>query len=135
MSRSGDAGRPQRFRIRFGALRLVLGVMGAGPRFSVVEVDPFEVRVRLGWMFRAVVPRAHIRLAEPSSPGLSQGIGVHGWRGNWLVNGSLRGVVAVQIDPPVRAWVTGWPVRLRTLQVSLEDPDGFLAALAAAPRP
>jgi hypothetical protein len=47
------------------------------------------------------------------------------------VNGSLQGVVAVEIDPPVRARVTFVPVRLRTLYVSLADPDAFEAALAA----
>jgi hypothetical protein len=57
------------------------------------------------------------------------GIGVHGWRGAWLVNGAASGLVSITVDPPVRAWAVGVPVRLRQLTVSLEDPDAFRAAL------
>jgi hypothetical protein len=39
--------------------------------------------------------------------------------------------VAIELTEPVRAYVAGFPIRLRHLSVSLEDPDGFLAALGA----
>jgi len=48
------------------------------------------------------------------------------------VNGSLQGVVASEIEPSARGRVIGVPLRLRTVFVSLADPDGFLAALRAA---
>jgi hypothetical protein len=57
------------------------------------------------------------------------GLGVHGWAGWWAVNGARAGAVRIDIDPPSRARVCGFPVRLRTLWLSLVDPDGFLAAL------
>ena len=52
---------------------------------------------------------------------------VHGWAGRWAVNGARAGAVRVDIDPPSRASVCGFPLRLRTLRLSLVDPDGFLA--------
>jgi hypothetical protein len=56
--------------------------------------------------------------------------GVHGWRGRWLVNGSPKGIVELTIDPPVRAHVAGLPITLRTLSVSVTDPDALIAAVA-----
>ena len=56
--------------------------------------------------------------------------GAHGWRGRWLVNGSSKGIVELTIDPRVRAYVMGVPVKLRTLWVSVTDPDALIAAAA-----
>ena len=61
--------------------------------------------------------------------GFVGGIGVHGWRGRWLVNGAANGLVAVEIDPPACARVLGVPVRLRYVRVSVQDPDALVAAL------
>jgi hypothetical protein len=58
------------------------------------------------------------------------GIGVHGWGGWWLVNGSVAGIVRIEIDPPARARVLGVPVRLRILEVSMQDPEALVAALS-----
>ncbi len=55
--------------------------------------------------------------------------GAHGWRGRWLVNGAGDGLVVIDISPPARARVTGVPVRLRELTVSVEDPDALAAEL------
>lgn len=123
----------QEFPIRYGVFRALLSVMGGGPGFSGVSLDGDRLRVRMGWMFRAAIPRASITGAEPHQ-GLVGGIGVHGWRGTWLVNGSAKGVVSVHIDPPAQARVLGVPVKLRTLQVSVEEPEEFLAALSGSRR-
>ena len=56
-------------------------------------------------------------------------LGVHGWRGRWLVNGAAGPLVALEIEPPVRARVIGIPVRLRELFVSVDDPDAVIAEL------
>lgn len=116
------------FAFRYGLFRPLLSVVGAGPRFSSVRIDGDQLRVRMGWSFRADIPLASITSVEPFT-GLVGGIGVHGWRGTWLVNGAARGVVSIHIDPPVRARALGVPVRLRILQVSVEDPDALIAAL------
>jgi hypothetical protein len=116
------------FPLLYGALRRLMSVLGLGPSLSGVTLDDEEMHVRMGWAFRARVPRAAITGARPVS-GMVGGIGVHGWRGRWLVNGSIKGIVGIDIDPPVRAHAIGIPVHLHYLALSLEDPDAFLAAL------
>lgn len=116
-----------------------LGALGLGRRWSHVIVDRRggaghrgTVAVRMGWGFSAEIPLDHIvvvRLADRPFIGW----GVHGWRGRWLVNGSLQGVVEIGIDPPVRGWLAFVPLRLRTVYVSLADPDAFLTALGTGP--
>jgi hypothetical protein len=118
----------QTFPILYGALRPLLVVLGMGPGLSGVELTDTEMHVRMGWAFRARIPRSAITGARTVS-GRVGGIGVHGWRGRWLVNGSMDKIVGLDIDPPVRAVATGIPVRLRYLSLSLENPDAFLAAL------
>lgn len=121
---------PERFAIRYGALRALLSALGLGPRHSGLALDRERLRVRMGWAFSATVARSQVRSARPSE-GLVGGIGVHGWGGRWLVNGAASGLVTLEIEPPARAWVTGVPVKLRSLRVSVEDPDALLRALAA----
>jgi len=119
---------PERFAIRYGVMRPLLTLLGMGPAVSGIEIDGTQLRVRMGWAFRARVPRERIRGAERSAA-LPGGIGVHGWRGRWLVNGAASGLVSITLDPPARAWVLGVPVRLTLLRVSAEDPDGLVRAL------
>jgi len=38
------------------------------------------------------------------------GIGVHGFGGNYLVNGKANGIVTLEIEPTARAFVIGIPV-------------------------
>jgi hypothetical protein len=64
---------------------------------------------------------SHIKDAKPNTDRVYTR-GVHGWRGRWLVNGSAKGMVELTIDPPVRAYVAGVPITLRTLWVSVTDP-------------
>ena len=120
------------FGMRFARIFLPLFVpLGMGPRRTRITVDGGALRVRMGWEFRATIPGAAVRSADRDHARVL-GWGVHGWRGVWLVNGSSRGLVRMDIDPPARAWVIGFPVRLRTLRLSLEEPDAFLAALRSA---
>ena len=55
--------------------------------------------------------------------------GVHGWRGDWLVNGAGDGLVELRFDPPMRARVLGFPVHVRRLRVAVDDPDGLVQAI------
>jgi hypothetical protein len=126
------SGEVRRFEIDYSRWnKRFFGLLGLGPRFSEVVIDDTDLRVRMGWAFRAHVPRADVRrVAATERPFFAWG--VHGWRGRWLVNGSSDGIVAVEIDPPARAWTLGIPIRLRTVYVSLTDPAAFIAALADA---
>ncbi len=119
----------QTFFFRYGLFRPLLSVLGAGPKFSSVELEGDILRVRMGWSFHAEIALASITQAEPYT-GFVGGIGVHGWRGQWLVNGAASGLVSIQMEPPGRAKVLGVPVRLRHLIVSVESPEELLAALA-----
>jgi hypothetical protein len=123
---------PRRFDIRYAPwLRGFFTVLGLGPRRSWVELDEDKLAVRMGWAFRAEVPRASIVGAEPGRAGWF-GIGVHSNLrfDTWLVNGSASGIVWLTVAPPARGRMAGIPVPIRRLGLGLEDSEGFLAALS-----
>jgi hypothetical protein len=120
-----------RFPIRFSSANGILfrGLL-ISPANSYVELDDETLHVRMGWAFSARIPRRLIARAGPGKPPrIPLTAGAHGWGGRWLVNGAPDGIVDIELSEPVRAFVAGFPIRLRRLSVSLEDPDGFLAAL------
>jgi hypothetical protein len=119
-----------RIPIRFGRWKPLLIVFGWTPRRSYLEVDPDRVGVRMGWGFHADLPRRSIRSVRRVGNAVMS-IGVHGWRGRWLVNGAYGPLVALEIDPPVRARACGIAVRLSELLVSVEDPDAVISQLSA----
>ncbi len=119
----------RRFPIRFDGWYVPISWSALLPPSSAwVEVREAELEARMGWAFRALVPRAHVRAAVPERL-RTPSRGVHGWAGRWLVNGSSDGIVRIEIAPHARARVTGFPVKLSTLLVSVEDPEGLVAAL------
>jgi len=126
----------RRFPIRCNPFNGILfrGLLIA-PSRSSVELDDQNLLVRLGWAFSARIPRglvARAGLGRP--PTIPFTAGAHGWGGRWLVNGSADGIVTMDLSQRVRAFVAGFPIRLKELSVSLEDPEGFLSALGAPPR-
>lgn len=106
----------------------ILGALGSGRRFSRVVVTAVDLDVGLGPAFQAVISRRSIQSARRWQ-GLVFGWGAHGWRGRWLVNGSSKGIVVLEIDPPGRGRVLGFPVEIRELGLSLEDPEGLCGSL------
>ena len=109
--------------------------LGLGPRRSGVELSEGDLRVRMGWGFAARIPRRSIRQARRLGRrrDIWYAVGIHTLLGGrWIVNGSLQGVVTLEIDPPVRARAFGLPIRLRWLAMSLGDREGFLAALGGS---
>ncbi|MEP7047887.1 MAG: hypothetical protein ABI949_14455 [Ilumatobacteraceae bacterium] len=106
----------------------------AGPRHSSVSLSDDEMIVRMGlggWTFSADIPLAAITRASPTT-GRVLSWGAHGWRGRWLVNGSSVGMVKLDIDPRAHGRCVGFPLRIRELTMSLEDPDGFIRAITPA---
>jgi hypothetical protein len=89
----------------------------------------------MGWaltghaQFRTEFSRSAVRSLRRTRNSIN--IGIHGWRGRWLVNGAAGPLVALTIDPPAQARLFGLPIRLRELIVSVEDPDTVKAALSA----
>jgi len=123
-----------RFPISFGTFNAAfMGALGMSPRRSYVELDGDTVRARMGWAFRADIHRRAIVSVAKRDGYVWWAYGVHGGRGRWIVNGSGHNIVMVRIDPPARAHVLGVPIKLRELWVSLEDPDGFVAAISPSP--
>jgi hypothetical protein len=116
------------FPLLYGSLRPLLVGLGMGPGLSGVELDDEILHVRMGWAFRARIPRRDVTDARIVT-GRVGGIGVHGWRGRWLVNGSMQHIVGLDIAPAARALAVGLPVHVHYLALSLEDPDAFVAAL------
>ncbi|HEV7688747.1 MAG TPA: hypothetical protein VGQ80_19380 [Acidimicrobiia bacterium] len=124
-----------RFPIRFSSGNgILLRGLLIVPSNSFVELEEESIAVRLGWAFSARIPRRLVARAGPGKPPrIPLTAGAHGWNGRWLVNGAPDGIVAIALTEPVRAFVAGFPVKLRHLGVSLEDPDAFLAALGSPP--
>ena len=104
--------------------------LGCGPKHSEVRVQDGILRVRFGWGFNAEIPVSSITDARPNNDRVYSW-GAHGFRGRWLVNGSSKGIVELTIDPPARAKVMGMPVTLKTLYVSVTDPDALIAAVTS----
>lgn len=122
---------PRRFPILFDPwYRALSAAVGIPPARSWIEVDAQGVQVRMAWAFRARFPRSAVASAlRVERRVVSRG--VHGFAGRWLVNGSGRGIVEAQLQPPQRAFVLGFPVRLERLLVSVADPGALIAALEA----
>lgn len=116
---------PIRFDRGYGMLSTALLLR---PSESYIEIRGEEIEVRMAWAFRARFARAAVASARMSgSRPLSRG--VHGFGGRWLVNGSARGLVSVALAPTQRARVLGFPVRLKELLVSVEEPQELIRAL------
>jgi hypothetical protein len=129
MLRPVTSRRMVRFPIRFDSgYRALSSLLLLAPSDSFVEVEGDEVRVRMGWAFRARFPRAAVASARDfGTRPLSRG--VHGFAGRWLVNGSGEGIVSLSLEPRQRAYVLGFPVKLRELLVSVESPGALRSAL------
>ena len=117
-----------RFPIRFSGPGRAMVILGLTRRASAVDLTDEAIAVRMAWAFRASAPRTAVASAARSRRFVLDR-GVHGWFGRWLVNGSGKGLVRLDMRPAARGRVGPVPIRVRVLWVSLEDPDGFLAAL------
>jgi hypothetical protein len=117
------------FTLRYGALSgPFLRLLGLGRKVSGIAVGPKDVALQMGWGFGGRASLGSVTSARRLDDTVISR-GVHGWRSDWLVNGAGDGLVEVLFDPAMRARVTGVPVRVRRLRVSVDDPDGVVAAL------
>jgi hypothetical protein len=118
-----------RYLITFDSWYRVLSkVVGLPPSSSYVDVEGEQIEVRMGWAFRSRFARSAVSsVSEPGIRPLSRG--VHGFGGRWLVNGAERGIVSMELTPPQRAYVMGFPVKLKQLMVSVASPTAFAESL------
>ncbi|MGH7272030.1 MAG: hypothetical protein ACREJ3_16490 [Polyangiaceae bacterium] len=129
-----DESRPaaMRFAIRFDpAFRVLCRALFLSPEESHVDVAEDLVHVKFSWSFRASFPRSSVASTR-TSPERPLSRGVHGFAGRWLVNGAGDGILEIDFEPEQRAHVLGWPVRLRRLLVSVDDPNALAEALRGA---
>ena len=107
-------------------------LLGRGSGRWRVKVDSAVLRVRMA-DFHLDIPRGSVRSVARSDHQTRGTIGVHARRGRWLVNGSHDGLVELVIEPP--CYLARQPTTLfrkakvRSLIISLVDPDGFIAAV------
>lgn len=120
----------RKFAIAYNRFNRILNtILLMRPGSSGVTVGDDHIDVHMGWAFDGRIPRSQITSVGPGKKPRFAGWGVHGWRGTWTVNGSDRGMVKVTIEPPTHVRTLVFAIKLRTLFVSLEDPDGFIAEL------
>jgi hypothetical protein len=126
--RTTDDGRVSRYAIRVDpAFRVLFSILGAWASIDYVEVGTATVRIRLGWLFHATIARSAITDVRHHAD-MYGGWGAHGWRHRWLVNGSSKGIIQLDLAPRQPARLLGvWPITLDTVFLSLVEPDGFLA--------
>jgi hypothetical protein len=122
----------QRFPIKFDKwYKILSSTLFLFPSSSYVEVDGEEVRVQMGWAFRSCFAKAAIvSAAETHEKTFSRG--VHGFAGQWLVNGSGQGILTINLTSNQRGYVMGIPVCLEQLMLSAENPVALIAALTKA---
>ena len=124
-----DTGGPRRLSLRYGFFsKPLLTVFGGGPARSSIVADRSQVTAKMGFWFegRATVA-AVTRAREVSDRVISRG--VHGWSGDWLVNGAGDGLVELRFEPTMKARVLGVPIHVRRLRIAVDDPAGLVAAI------
>ena len=122
-------GAPQWFTLRYGAFsRYLLKLVGSGPAHSGIAVSDSDLAIKMGPSFDGRAPRGSVSSARALTDTVISR-GVHGWRGDWLVNGAGVGLVEIIFDPPMGGHVLLFPVRVRRLRVAVEDPDGLVDAV------
>jgi hypothetical protein len=117
------------FPIRYSKpMRLLLTVLGMGPRHSAVDLGEATIDVRMGWAFHVSIPRSSITGARHVDP-VRFSRGAHGWGGRYLVNGAGDRLVAISADPPQRGLMVGFGVNVSDVTVSVDDPNALVAAI------
>jgi hypothetical protein len=117
-----------RVPIRFGRLRLLFLLTGITPARSYLELGENTIAVKMAWSFSARFERSAVRRVERTADA-PWSIGVHGWGGRWIVNGTAGPMVSIALDRPARARALGVPVTLSELLVSVDDPDALVSKL------
>ena len=122
-------GAPQWFTLRYGAFsRSALKLLGSGPQRSGIAVSDADLAIKMGRSFDGRAPRSSVTSARAVTDTVISR-GVHGWRGDWLVNGSGAGLVELRFEPPMPGHVLLFPVQVRRLRISVDDPEGLVAAV------
>ena len=122
-----------RFAFRYGKTKPILAAVGSGPGRSWIDVEGGRIRVRFGPSFSMDAPLDSIssaaRIESSMLHKLTRGIGVHGLNGHWAVNGAAEPIVRLNFSEPQRARILGLPAKIKTLDLSPDDPTTFLMGI------
>jgi hypothetical protein len=109
-----------------------------GPKWTKIWVADGALHIRHGWVFRMDTPLNGVESARIVREQRPWALGVHTGGGVWLVNGSRHGIVEVKLTRPVTPktilMIGGGDLitrPVRTLYISLNEPDSFVAALTS----
>jgi hypothetical protein len=94
---------------------------------AYIHVTGDDVKISMGWAFRTTFSRLDVIEVVDQRSVMS--VGVHGWRGRWLVNGANSPIAAIRLSRPVRARVLGIATNVREILVSVDDRDALRRAL------
>jgi hypothetical protein len=110
--------------------------IGLGPSQSQVLVSGESLSVKMGWAFRAEIP-----LSSVASVSLAEdvpwywGVGAHViGKNTWIMNGTLKNLVEIDMEQLVPARVAGLKIQLLTLFVSVQDPQELISELSSRGR-
>jgi hypothetical protein len=109
-------------------------VLGMGPKRTMIRLAGNTLHVKHGWAFQLDVPLNNITSARRISR-RPFSWGVHSGGDVWMVNASRDGIVEIKLARPatsksVKLQSNSWG-EVRSLYLSLEDPDGFVAEIGS----
>lgn len=126
-----------RYPISFNSpSRAILGLLGAGPSRSHVDVFPDRIEAKMGWMGRLTIDREDIVAVEPvERVPWWLGFGIHSIPGTLAMNGSWgKGVkISTRTADPARAKMLGFTLRPHTIYFTLDRADEFAFELGFGP--
>lgn len=127
-----------RYPISFNPLStVVLGLMGAGPSRSHVDILPDKIVAKMGWMGQLTIDRDDLVAVEPvERVPWWMGFGLHGIPGTFAMNGSMGNAVKISTRTanPARGKVLFVNIRPHTIYVTLDRPEEFAFELGFGPR-
>jgi hypothetical protein len=107
-------------------------LLGRGSGRGSVEVDSDVLRLRTA-DFQLDIPRSSVRSVTRPEHQHRGTTGIHARRGSWLVTRSHDGLVELAIEPPSylppQLSTVFRTMKISSLIISLDDPDGFIAAV------
>ena len=127
-----------RFPITFNApSKIILGILGAGPLRSYVDVTEKTVVAKMGWVGSLKINRADIANVEHGvDVPWWLGMGMHAIPGTVALNGALGNAVKITMRPgsQVHGKMLFVPIRPHTAYVSVENPEALAYELGFGPR-
>jgi hypothetical protein len=114
--------------------RVVFRIVFMSPKKCYIDIDDDTVDVHLSWGYHASIPRASIKNPRVEKD-LILTAGAHGWRGRWVINGNPKGLVGFDVEPMGRGHCLGWPTKLRTMIVSVDDQPALISVLSVVRAP